>query len=343
MSVQANAIAQESELVELSPKELLPLLIEHAKAGESVGLESAPGSGKNELVTEASIAAGKPMHAPFNLELSDTTESRGLPFRDADNHNQYVYLKDKRWLVDYAFTNFMDELPRATVPVQGTAAMMLLENRVDDIYLPKGTWHVWAGNRTTDRAGANRVPTIIYQRCYMYGLLYDAQSQVEYMLKAGDMDLLTMRFIRMKGDNAFTFDPAKKINATPRSYSTVARKLFHAPNTAFATIAGKLGKGVASELMAFRDLAPELPGVEEVLLNPTKARVPTNVSAQFLITDMMADQASVNTFDALVEYAQRLSPEMQGKFVKDSMTRAPEVASTKAFVSWGVKFADVLR
>lgn len=343
MSMQDKAIAQESELVELSPKELLPLLIEHALAGESVGIEGAPGGGKSDLVLQASIAAGKPILAPFNLELSDTTDGKGLPFRDVDNPNQFVWLKDKRWLVDYAFTNFMDELPRGTVPVQGTAAMMLLENRVDDIYLPKGTWHVWAGNRTMDKAGANRVPSIIYQRSYMYGTLYDSQSQIEYMLNAGDMDLLTMRFIRMKGDNAFFFDAAKKINATPRSYSTVARKLFHAPNTAFATIAGKIGKGLASELMAFRDLAPELPSVEEVLLNPTKARVPTNVSAQFLITDMMADQASVNTFDALVEYAQRLTPEMQGKFVKDSMTRAPEVASTKAFVTWGVKFADVLR
>jgi hypothetical protein len=95
--------------------------------------------------------------------------------------------------------------------------------------------------------------------------------------------------------------------------------------------------------MAFRDLAPELPSVEEVLLNPTKARVPSNVSAQFLITDMMADQASFNTFDALVVYAQRLAPEMQAKFVKDSMVRAPEVVSTNAFVTWGVKFSDVMR
>jgi len=341
--MSSNAIEQDSELVEMTPKELLPILIDHAKAGESVGLEGPPGGGKSELVLQASIVAGKPILAPYNLELSDTTDGKGLPFRDTENPNQFVWLKDKRWLGDYAFTNFMDELPRGTVPVQGTAAMMLLENRVDDVYLPKGTWHVWAGNRTSDKAGANRVPSIIYQRSYMYGITYDAESQVEFMLTQPDMDLLTMRFLRMKGDAALQFDPNKKINPTPRSWSTVARLLSIRPNTAFATIAGKLGKGMASELLSFRDLAPTLPSPEEVLLNPTKARVPENTSAQFLVTDMLADRANSTTFDALVQYAQRLAPEFQGKFVKDSMTRDPSVMTTRAFVEWGVKFAEVLR
>ena len=47
--------------------------------------------------------------------------------------------------------------------------------------------------------------------------------------------------------------------------------------------------------------------------------------------------------DALVTYAQRILPEMQAKFVKDCIKRAPEVQGTKSFVSWGVKFAEVLR
>jgi hypothetical protein len=100
---------------------------------------------------------------------------------------------------------------------------------------------------------------------------------------------------------------------------------------------------MASELLSFRDLAPTLPSPEEVLLNPTKARVPENTSAQFLVTDMLADRANPTTFDALVQYAQRLAPEFQGKFVKDSMTRDPSVMTTRAFVEWGVKFAEVLR
>jgi len=338
-----NAATQQddSELVELTPKELLPILIDAAKHGISVGIEGPPGSGKSDLVAQAAKASNLPLYIS-NAELEDSTDGKGLPFRDTQNMHQIVWLKDKKFMQDYPVAMFHDELPRGKTDVQGAKCSLLLENRIDDLYLPKGTWHVWAGNRTSDRAGANRVPTIIYQRCDMYGIRYDAESQIEYMIQDPDMDLLTMRFLRMKGDNAFSFDPAKKINPTPRSWSTVAKRLFGGP-VPYATLAGRIGKGFASELMAFRNLAPTLPSPEEVELNPTGARVPENVSAQFLVTDMLADRANVNSFDALVTYAKRLPPEMQAKFVKDSLKRNPDVASTKAFVSWGVKFAEVLR
>ena len=86
---------------------------------------------------------------------------------------------------------------------------------------------------------------------------------------------------------------------------------------------GAIGGSVLSPEagVAPRDLAPQLPSKEEVLLHPKSAQVPENVSAQFLITDMLADAATATTFDNLVEYAKRLPPEMQAKFVKDSMKR----------------------
>lgn len=338
-------IANESELVELTAAELLPLLIDHAQAGESVGIEGPPGGGKSELVAQAAKAAGLPLLV-YNIELCDQTDFKGLPFRDPDCQNQVVYLKEKVWLQDYPFAGFFDELPRGTVATQGSVCSLLLEKRNDDVRLHDSSWMVWAGNRTSDRAGANRVPTIVYNRCYNYGLRYCAKSLVEYEVDKNpdDIDLLTVRFLRMKGDQALQFDAGLKINPTPRAWSVVMRKLKQRPDVAFATIAGRLGKGLASELLAFRDLAPKLPSVEEVLMDPKNARLPeNNPSAQFLITDMMADQANRNTFDALVEYAKRLPPEMQAKFVKDSMKRNPETASTPAFVQWGVKFAEVLR
>lgn len=339
-----TTLQQDSELVELTASELLPILIDHAQAGESVGIEGPPGGGKSSLVAEAARAAGLPLFVN-NLELSDVTDGKGLPFRDTENPHQQVWIKDKRWLTGLPMAYFHDELPRASVAVQGSIASLLLENRLDDLTLPAGCWHVWAGNRTADRAGANRVPSIIYNRCFMYGLRYDAESQIEYMLglPEAETDLLTVRYLRMKGDAALAFDPAQKINPTPRAWTTASRKLAGLPTTHFATLAGVIGKGFATELLAFRQMADSLPTQEEILLNPHSARVPEGFSAQFLVTDCMADAATVTTFDGLVDYAQRLPPELQAKFVKDSLKRCPAIASTRAFVQWGVKFAEVLR
>jgi hypothetical protein len=355
-----NLLADESELCELTPKELLPILIEHAIAGEAVGIEGAPGGGKSDIVKQAAMLAGKPMLPPMNLELSDSTDMKGLP-AFSDDKLTHHWAKDKRWLHPTAFTNFMDELPRGSIPAQGAACMALLENRIDDLYLPDGTWHVWAGNRTQDRAGANRVPSIVYQRCSMYGLRYDAQSQIEYMLDLPEeeVDLLTLRFLRMKGDGAMSFDPAKKINATPRSWTWVSRYIAstHQPDPAaasataqqaaprplhYATIAGKIGKGMATELMAFRELAPQLPPIEQIIMAPDSAKVPDNVSALFLVTDSMADKAGLGTFDAMVTYAKRLPPEFQAAFVNSAVKRHSEVTATRGFISWGLSFTSNL-
>ena len=335
-------VAQETEVVELTAKEFKPVVKEHIECGEPFGVEGPPGCGKTSVPIQAAEELGM-ITFISNGELEDTTDGKGLPFRDPDNHNQVVWLKDKKYMIDFAALWLHDDLARAPVAVIGTKATLILENRIDDLKLPKGTCHGWTGNRTTDRAGANRIPTMFYDRAVVYGLRYDAESQIEHMLTLDDVDHLTMRYLRMKGDAAFQFDANKKINSTSRAWTDVAKKLFRNPATVYATIAGRIGKGFATELMAFRNLAPQLPSVEEVLLNASKARIPESVSGQFLVTDMLADQASTNTFDALVEYAKRLPPEMQAKFVKDSLIRKPEVANTKAFTAWGVKFGEVLR
>ena len=46
---KTNAVEQESELCELSPKELTPILADHIANGEAFGVEGPPGGGKSSL------------------------------------------------------------------------------------------------------------------------------------------------------------------------------------------------------------------------------------------------------------------------------------------------------
>ena len=340
MATKKENLIDDGELVELPPKELYEVALDAATDGEPLLIIGPPGTGKSDIVKQVSDKVGKPMLAPINLAHSDSTDMKGMPKLD---EGFVIWVKEKRWLIDAPTTVFLDELAQGQVIAMNGAAPIYLEKRVDDVYLHPDTWVVAASNRMSDKAGTNRIPSQFPNRGTTVGVRYDCESQVEWMLTQDSMDMLTLRFLRMLGDTAFSFDPNCLVNPTPRQWSWVARKLERTTHVPYATIAGRITKGHATKLLAFRDLAPTLPSVEEVLLTPTKARVPENTSAQFLVTDMLADQASVNTFDALVEYAQRLPPEMQAKFVKDSLTRKPEVASTKSFVRWGVKFSEVLR
>lgn len=339
---KASSAIDDGEFTEVRPSQLKEILLDLAQEGEPVGILGDPGIGKSEIVTQVALEVGKPMFAPCNLALSDGSDIKGMP----DLSQGFVkWVKEQNWLmrVENATTVFLDEYPQSQIITMCAAAPIILEKRVDDIYLHPDTWVVWAGNHPKNKAGTNRLPSHIPNRSVMLAVCYSAEDHIAYEIERDDTDTLTLRFLRMKGDVAYDFDPARLINPTPRAWSWVARKLYRNPNTPMATIAGRIPKGLASELMAFRNLAPMLPSREEVLMKPKEAKVPDNTSAQFLITDMLADAAGVNNFDALVEYAKRLPAEMQAKFVKDSMKRKPEVASTKAFVAWGVKFAEVLR
>lgn len=341
----ATTILDESEVYILTPADIEPILLDHAQHNEPCFILGDPGCGKTSMVEAAANAVGKPMLFPYNLSQADGTEFGVPDFVTTETGRVLKFTQEDHWHFRAAnqTTVFFDEWAQGNVLTQCAATPILRENRVRSVYLHPSTWRVGASNFPKNKCGTNRIPSHTLNNLPVYGLAYHAESQINYMLAQPDCDLLTVRYLRMKGDSAFFFDPANTINATPRQWTNVAKKLYRNPTTHHATIAGMIGKGNASELMEFRALVHELPSPEEVLLNPTAARVPDKVSAQFLVTDMMADQSSVGTFDALVTYAKRLPPEMQAKFVKDSMKRKPEVAGTKAFVDWGVKFAEVLR
>lgn len=342
MSNAAASIVDDSPIPQVTPSALYDIALDHAENAETLIIMGPPGGGKSEIVTQVAEQVNKPVIYPYNLASCDGSEFKGIP-NIAESKDRLVWLKEGRWYLDYATTAFIDEYGQGSVPAQNSCSSLLLENRVDDIYLHPDTWRVIAMNRLQDRAGTTRTPNQIPNRGTVVELIYSAEDHIAHEIQRDDTDMLTIRFLRMKGDTAYSYDPGVMINSTPRQWSWVGRKLFRNPDTPFTTIAGRVGKGFATELMAFRDLAPQLPTKEEVLMMPTKARVPDSVSAQFLITDMLADAASVNTFDALVEYAKRMPAEMQAKFVKDSMQRHAEVTSTKAFTQWAVKFAEVLR
>ena len=53
---------------------------------------------------------------------------------------------------DKPFCLFLDELPAAPPDVQKAFYSLLLERRIGEYHLPKGTWVVAAGNRAEDKA-----------------------------------------------------------------------------------------------------------------------------------------------------------------------------------------------
>lgn len=349
----------------MGPQKLEEALYWHGQYRQSVIALSAPGVGKSNIIDRVGRRLGFEHRVPMNLALSDGTDMKGLPtfIENKDFGKAVKWVKEEVLLRKRPVMIFLDEIFQGMTQVQNAAAPIILEKRVDDVYLPEGSWVVAASNRMEDKAGTNRTPSHIPNRATILpNVDVSVDEWAEYMLDGGsskqemgvyeppleaptDRDIRVIQFIRMKGGKGLNdFDPSRLINPTPRQWEWVAQFLPVMPEgVMFDIIGGRVGEGLAAELKAFCKIADQLPPREKILLDPKKAPVPEEPSALYLVTGMLAQVASATNFDAICTYMQRVRPEFQAMLVKDAMRQHPEITSTKAFVSWGVKFAEVLR
>ncbi len=346
----------------MRPSQLEEALYWHGQYRQPVITLAQPGVGKSSIYRRVFNRLGMD-HATVNLALSDGTDFKGLPmFVDCAEGKTVKWVKEQVFLRKTPLAVFIDEIFQGQTQVQNAIAPVILEHRIDDIFLPYGSWVCGASNRAEDKAGTNRVPSHIPNRAtILYGPDASIDDLAEYLLEGGssktvegeyqdplpaptERDWRVVQYLRMKPKAISDFDPSEIINSTPRQWEWVAQFYNAMPDSVkYDIVTGRVGKGYAAELQAFIKVESQLPSKEQILLNPKKAKVPEEPSALYIVTGMLAQASNATTFDSVCEYAERIPPEFQAMLVKDAMRLSPEVTSTKAFVRWGVKFAEVLR
>jgi hypothetical protein len=345
----------------MTPQLFIDCLSFHAAYRQPVIAQSQPGTAKSSLFRYVFRKFGLPEHT-INLALSDGTDMRGLPhFVDSPVGRVTKWVKEEHFMSMKPIAVFVDETFQGDRGPLNTVAPLFLENRIDDITLHPGSWVVGATNRLEDRAGTTRPPSHLPNRVTMLdgpdistddftahliggGTKVEAMGEyVEPLPTPTDRDIRVIQYLRMKKTALNDFNPDRLINATPRSWEWVATFFNAMPEKLrHPIIAGRVGEGYATEVIEFARIANQLPPLESILMNPTKAPVPENMSALYMVSGMLAHSATANNFDSVATYADRMPPEFQAMMVKDAMTLHPEVTTTKAFAKWGVKFAQVL-
>jgi hypothetical protein len=142
---------------------------------------------------------------------------------------------------------------------------------------------------------------------------------VAYGLNAGWPTCL-LAFLRNTPDALHDWKPSKNMQcsgATPRGWEDVA----HWINDGFddpEVISGKVGKGRATEYLAFRDLMNDLPDVDAILMDPDNAPVPTNPSARHLVSMALASKMSAGTMGQCIKYLHRLPQMFRALSIRDA-------------------------
>jgi hypothetical protein len=106
---------------------------------------------------------------------------------------------------------------------------------------------------------------------------------------------------------------------------------------------GTVGPAAASELVAFIRLFRQLPSIDEILLNPTMAPLPTEPSAQIAIATALGRAMSDTSVGRAIAYLDRMPTEMRVMAMRDAAARDTAITHTPEFVRFGVECREAIQ
>lgn len=299
-----------------------------------------PGVGKSDVVNTVAQELGIDL-IDIRALLFDPVDVRGLPFIDEDKKAaaaipQFLPTEGNGIL-------FLDELPAAAPAVQASFYQLILDRKLGDYELPEG-WVVFAaGNRQTDRAISNHMPSALSNRFTHIEFDVHHDDWTQWAITNG-ISTEVISYLRFRPDALHMFKPEDRAFATPRSWAFVSKLLHELDSDVEAeTLSGTVGEGAAAEFMGFLKVYRNLPDPDAVLMSPATSKVPEDPQTLYALSGALANRATENNIERLVEYSFRMPSEFQVVTIRDAVQRNADLARTKAFKDWCTKSSmDIL-
>ena len=314
-------------------------------AGDKVMLWGAPGIGKTDIMHQLGAKKKRPVRE-FHAALREQVDLRGIPVPD-------LVTGTTRWLVPDELPRadrdgpegylFCDEYNQASPQVQSALGGLVLYGVCGDYTLPSGWIVVAAGNRISDKASAQRMPTHVRNRFAHINIVPDVEAWCSWAnangispelvafqrLRAGEHNGAGVLHVMPKGDeNAYP---------TPRSW-TKASKYVNAPkHLRMRLMAAHVGQAYATEFDGFIELYRSLGDLADIIKSPKTAKVPTEPSTRYAVCTGLARMATKQNLPAIITYANRLPRESQVLVVHDATLRDAALKNTQAYGAWAVE------
>lgn len=321
----------------MTPSKLLEILKDAIQHKEQLLIVGAPGIGKTDIVKQACEALGADMIISHPA-VSDPTDYKGLPVRAEDGtHADFIPFGETWKAINATKLTvwFLDDLGQASEAVQKALMQLLLGRRLNGHRLSDNIVFVGATNDVGQRAGVTGLLEPVKSR-------WDSIVHLEVSWEDwcgwavnNKMPYTLVAFIRSKPDVLSMFEPTKAIvnHPSPRTWASVGRRLARDVKD-FDLLSGAVGKGAATELLAFLELANEAPSLDEIILNPTTTKVPEKPALKFLVSTGLATRAKKDNFDRIFKYISRLPQSFRVLCMRDAVQKDKSLSSTETFITW---------
>ena len=336
----------------MKPSKLYEAL--HALIGERVPLHiwGACGVGKSQIVAQVATDLDYDFLDVRAVQL-DPVNLRGLPRIAAD---QTEWVPPKFLPAGGKGILFLDELTSAPQMTQAGCYQLVLDRKLGEYKLPDEWVVIAAGNPASERGVHFAMPRPLRNRFVHLELEADLDDWCKWAVKACVRPEI-IAFLRFKPDLLHTADATSDANAwpTPRSWEMASNVLSGIARRQKTTLLsgtsefeaqlldGTVGQAAASELVAFLRLFRQLPSIDEILLNPATAPLPTETSAQISIATALGRVMTDNSVGRGLTYLDRMPTEMRVMAMRDAAARNTAITHTPEFVRFGVEHREVLQ
>lgn len=305
------------------------------KTMPSVMLWGPPGVGKSQAVRQIAKQikenTKKEVHiTDVRLLLFNPIDLRGIPTANADK-TFAVWLKPQIFQMDSSdeLVNilFLDEISAAPQSVQAAAYQITLDRVVGEHKLPDNCIVIAAGNRTTDKSVAFKMPKALANRLMHIEVEGSFKSWKEWAISSGINDKV-IGFLSFRQNYLMGFDSSSDDLAfpTPRAWEMVSNLLNGISDDIdymYSLVSGIVGSGVAVEFRTWARVYKDLPSIEEIF-DGKMPQVPQNTDAMYALTASMTCYARDHKDDIgrianSIRFADKMPPDFGAVLLKDYM------------------------
>lgn len=309
-------------------------------------VKGKPGIGKTDIIKAAAKDAKIRLRISHPV-VKDPTDYKGLPFAAAGaDRASFLPYGD---LYDLMNTEeplifFMDDLGQAAPTVQAAVMQIILEREIDGNKISDHVRFIAATNRKEDKAGVSGILEPVKSRfASIVELEVTTDDWVKWALN-NNMPVELIAFIRFRPALLDDFKPSKDIvnSPSPRTVASIGKQqtagLTKIPGITKEfeneVYKGAAGEAFAIEYMAFLEIFRNMPNVDQIIMNPTSAAVPTEAGILFALSGAMAHRMSDTNISACITYLKRIPGEFMASCVKDAITRKPQLTNTRGFIDF---------
>ena len=320
---------------------LRTLLCAAFKNRRQVLVKGKPGCGKTYLIGEAAQIVGMDLLVSHPA-MEDPTDQKGMPAIHPDRDhatflpfgNLWNAIKSTRPTVFLA-----DDLGQASESVMKSYMQVVYGRRINGYKIPEHVVFAGATNDVGQKSGVTGILEPLKSRFHtIVELETSLDSWCGWALKrTPPIPIELIAFLRSVPAALDEFTPTKELtnSPSPRNWEHFADWLNDGVKT-FEVLAGCVGKGRATEYLAFEDMAKNAPSLDAILMNPDTEPVSNDehMAIRYLVATGLAARAKRVNMDKIARYLNRMPQPFRVLCYRDAFQRDREIAKTAAFVAW---------